>query len=329
LSSFFENKATYFSTSVLVALSVLFFAEYNSNIFPKTAHAQDNNAYSLQTLALPSIYDTQEAYGGGDVRIIDTQVVSSEANPFLGEETVSASDNISWHTVRSGETLHAIALMYGVSESTILWANNLSSTKDIREGTTLLILPISGVQHVVKKGDTLASIAKIYGGDTEEIIRYNNLENESLVLGTTLVIPGGEKPKENKKLASTKNTTKSLPSVSSFTHPAPGTIRTQGPHGYNGNARDFGGSIGTPVYAVKQGTVTLVRSDGGWNGGYGNYLVISHTNGVQTLYAHLSSVSVSQGQTVAQGDVIGALGNTGKSTGPHLHFEVRGAKNPF
>jgi murein DD-endopeptidase MepM/ murein hydrolase activator NlpD len=111
-----------------------------------------------------------------------------------------------------------------------------------------------------------------------------------------------------------------------FIHPLPGSVRTQGIHGYN--AVDFGAPVGTPILASAGGSV-LVSRVGGWNGGYGNYVVIDHPNGTQTLYAHNSKNTVWQGQTVVAGQVIGYVGNTGRSTGPHLHFEIRGAKNPF
>ncbi len=87
-------------------------------------------------------------------------------------------------------------------------------------------------------------------------------------------------------------------------------------------------SAGAPIRAAAAGEV-IVSKTGGWNGGYGNYIVIKHANGTQTLYAHNSSNAVSAGASVAQGEVIGYVGNTGRSTGSHLHFEVRGAKNPF
>jgi murein DD-endopeptidase MepM/ murein hydrolase activator NlpD len=102
--------------------------------------------------------------------------------------------------------------------------------------------------------------------------------------------------------------------------------KSQGIHGYNGV--DLAAPTGTQVLAAASGQVLISRF-GGWNGGYGNYIVIKHSNGTQTLYAHNSANYVSVGQWVSQGDVIGLVGNTGKSTGSHLHFEVRGAKNPF
>ncbi|HEU5114585.1 MAG TPA: M23 family metallopeptidase, partial [Candidatus Paceibacterota bacterium] len=86
--------------------------------------------------------------------------------------------------------------------------------------------------------------------------------------------------------------------------------------------------IGTPIHAAASGVVIIARS-GGYNGGYGSYVVISHPNGTQTLYAHMSKVIAHQGDAVEQGDLIGLVGSTGKSTGPHVHFEVRGAVNPF
>ena len=108
-----------------------------------------------------------------------------------------------------------------------------------------------------------------------------------------------------------------------FVRPVSG-ILTQSLHG--DNAVDIGAPIGTPVYAAGDGVVLIARS-GSWNGGYGNYVVIKHPNGVQTVYGHLSQILVSQGEEVGRGNLIGKVGNTGRSTGPHLHFEMRGMAN--
>jgi murein DD-endopeptidase MepM/ murein hydrolase activator NlpD len=101
---------------------------------------------------------------------------------------------------------------------------------------------------------------------------------------------------------------------------------TQGLHGFN--AVDIGAPRGTAILAAAGGEVIVAKS-GGWNGGYGSYVVIAHGNGTQTLYAHMSKVIATVGSMVGQGDTIGLVGATGEATGPHLHIEVRGAKNPF
>jgi len=98
---------------------------------------------------------------------------------------------------------------------------------------------------------------------------------------------------------------------------------------HNNNAVDIANSCGTPIYAAADGIVISISSGGGWNGGYGNSIKIQHPNGTTTLYAHLSSINITKGASVKQGDFIGKMGSTGKATGCHLHFEVNGAKNPF
>ncbi len=108
--------------------------------------------------------------------------------------------------------------------------------------------------------------------------------------------------------------------------PIIGGVKTQGIHGHNGV--DLASSLNTPIMAAAAGKV-IIAKQGGWNGGYGSYVVISHPNGMQTLYAHMNSVAASVGQSVSQGSVIGYMGNTGDSSGVHLHFEVRGGVNPF
>lgn len=250
------------------------------------------------------------------------------------EKKISRTPNgeISTYIVREGDTLSEIAEMFDVSEKTVLWANNLSNPSKIRPGDTLVILPITGVRHIVKDGDTLASIAKKYQGNTEDIIAYNLLESErDIKTGDTIVIPDGAivAPPVTKAVASVKKTagTTVTKEVSgALTNPLPGGKKTQGIHGYNGV--DIGAPSGTPILAAAGGQVIVAKSSG-WNGGYGNYIVIKHNNGTQTLYAHASRLAVESGAWVSAGEVVAYVGSTGKSTGNHLHFEVRGAKNPF
>jgi murein DD-endopeptidase MepM/ murein hydrolase activator NlpD len=243
-----------------------------------------------------------------------------------------APDTISVYVVRPGDTLSEIADMFNVSKNTIIWANNLKGPSDVHPGDTLIILPISGVERTIVKGDTLKSLAKKYNGDANEIAQYNGLDvDTALVVGSTVIIPGGEIITTTSSVP-VKQTVRTVggggPVVAGYyANPLPGGVITQGMH--DGTAVDLGAARGTPIHAAADGTVIIVRSNGGWNGGYGNYVVITHANGTQTLYAHMSSVLASTGQGVSSGQVIGYVGMTGRTSGPHVHFEVRGAANPF
>lgn len=272
--------------------------------------------------------------------------------PPAGTDLSGPNGSISVYVVKEGDSLSSIASKFGVSMNTILWANDLKDAKTIHPGTSLIILPVSGVEHTVLKGETLNGIATKFGADAADIASFNGLGSDATVTpGQQLIIPGGELKAGSSKTSTTKTTTKttgstkiktggSLSKVKAnpyrggsgapldgyFTNPVPGALLTQGIHGWNGV--DLGAPSGTPIYAAAGGTVIVSRV-GGWNGGYGNYVVIDHGNGTQTLYAHLSSDSVSVGQSVSKGARIGAVGRTGDATGNHLHFEVRGAQNPF
>ncbi|MBX4189669.1 peptidoglycan DD-metalloendopeptidase family protein, partial [Candidatus Parcubacteria bacterium] len=261
---------------------------------------------------------------------------------------LSGKGQISVYVVRQGDILSSIAKMFGVSTNTITWANDIKSGR-ISPGQELVILPISGIRHTVVKGDTLQSVAKKYKADLGDILSYNSLSSGAkLSIGQVVIVPDGE-PVSSAGSASTGSSSSGGSSNSCglkvstyerllvnpckypvytgyYIRPLAGGTKTQTLHGYN--AIDFGASVGTPVVASADGTV-IISKNGGYNGGYGTYVVISHDNGTQTLYGHMSQDHVTVGQHVSQGEIIGALGNTGKSTGPHVHFEVRGARNPF
>jgi murein DD-endopeptidase MepM/ murein hydrolase activator NlpD len=237
------------------------------------------------------------------------------------------------YEVKKGDKIEDVAKLFNVSVNTIMWANNLAS-KTIVAGETLIILPITGIKHSVKKGDSVNSIAKKYKADTTDIASYNGISvDATLALGDIILVPDGEIVVAPPKVKISKTKKSPILSIYSYTAPSDFLVRpiaggrkSQGIHGHN--AIDLTSSIGTPVVAAASGRVIAVKV-GGYNGGYGNMIIISHDKGIQTVYAHLRSVSVTQGESVTQGQQIGELGNTGRSTGPHLHFEVRGAKNPF
>lgn len=291
----------------------------------------------IMSLPTPAIGANLSARGGGDITIVDDSVLVPQAGPLgtmIEVQESLKSSQISVYTVRSGDTLSQIASMFDVTVNTIMWANDIKSTKDIKPGDTLVILPVTGIRYTVKNGGSLRDIVKKHGGDLAEAALYNGIDpDEELAAGTVVIVPDAElivpKTPSTKSTAGVRvavRTTGSVPTYSGYyQRPINGT-KTQGVHGYN--AVDIGAPEGTPVWASARGEVIIARK-GGYNGGYGSYVVIRHDNGTQTLYAHLSQVSVSAGQVVSQGEEIGLSGNTGRSTGPHLHFEVRGAVNPF
>lgn len=268
--------------------------------------------------------------GGREIAITDNTALESanadsEVFVDLGK---SGTGQISVYIVRRGDTLSEIAKMFGVSTNTIIWANDIKKGL-IKEGQELVILPISGVRHVVKSGDTLRSLATKYKADLNDILSYNDLTAETkLKLGDIVIIPDGEISVSNSSVtnAFTKIANELKEYAGYYLRPIIGGRKSQGLHGHN--AVDLAAPTGTPILASADGKIIVSRAVG-YNGGYGLYVVINHDNGTQTLYAHMSRNNVSAGQNITQGQVIGAVGSTGKSTGPHLHFEIRGAKNPF
>ena len=273
------------------------------------------------------------ARGGGDITIVDDSALMPEEGPSgtIADIEKPKNSTISTYVVRPGDTLGEIAEMFEVSASTILWANDLPRNAKLQIGQKLTILPVTGVRYTVKKGDTLASIARKYGADADEIMSFNGIEG-TFAAGDEIIIPDGELPAAAPARASGSSTVRLGVSGTSiqigyYLRPLTGGIKSQGVHGYNGV--DLAAPRGTPILASAAGEVIIAKGSG-WNGGYGSYIVVQHPNGSQTLYAHASSVAISAGASVTQGQVIGYVGSTGKSTGSHLHFEIRnGIRNPF
>jgi len=243
-------------------------------------------------------------------------------------------DDISIYVVRKGDTLSQIASMYSVSTNTILWANDMKKSDKIKEGDLLFILPVSGVKHIVGKGESLNSIAKKYKVDTTVITGFNGISADTkLAVGDELIIPDAQMPSDDvapkPRTSSTPNyASSSLKNISGyFINPVPGlTRRSQNLHGPGNRGVDLAAPTGTKILASASGKVLLART--GYNGGYGSMVIIEHLNGTKTLYAHMSKIGTTTGAVVVQGEVIGYVGSTGRSTGPHLHFEVFNAKNP-
>ncbi|MEK9200982.1 MAG: M23 family metallopeptidase [Patescibacteria group bacterium] len=258
--------------------------------------------------------------------------VISVMDAGASETAWTASDKVRDKTleyeVQPGDTVSAVAEKYGVSADTIRWENGMTSANQIKPGQKLKILPVSGVRHKVARGETVYSIAKKYSANAQAIVdfpfnTFSDNESFALDVGQDLIVPDGKKPNEV-QWSPTQNVARRTPDAGAvsatgqFAWPMGGVI-TQNFAWYH-RGLDIATAHGTPIVAADSGRVTTA----GWpdNGGYGNRVVIDHGNGYTTLYAHLSKVYVTAGQTVKRGDTLGLEGSTGRSTGPHLHFEI-------
>jgi len=318
------------------------FFSFIDGLLNPSAEASEEATKNTQTMTLlETVYNTEiSSLSGIDLNIADKDTLIADSGPMgtIADITETKSDQISVYVVRKGDTLSKIAEMFDVSENTVRWTNEIKKGQSISVGQKLVILPISGVQYTVVKGDTIKSVAKKFSGDIDEIISFNDLPNDGeLIVGADIIIPDGDVIEKEPEIKSTNKKTSvkkyaSLPSYSGyFSYPLSGGRKSQGIHGKN--AVDIAASCGTPIYATASGEVILSRS-GSYNGGYGNYIVISHPNGTQSLYSHLESNVARSGDSVLKGQLIGYVGHTGRTrpTGPkgcHLHIEVRGAQNPF
>jgi murein DD-endopeptidase MepM/ murein hydrolase activator NlpD len=261
-----------------------------------------------------------------------SQVLGSLVAGYQAEESKSV---ITEYVVKEEDTLWSLAEKFNISLSTILWANDLTEKSIIKPGQKLVIPPVSGTVHIIKSGDSISKIAQTYKAKKEEIVAFNELDDEDdIYVGDVLVVPGGTMPARQQQVPA------SIPLAESrFTVPVYSPyIITQGGHGYYDRyygytAVDFshaGYACGKYVIAAAGGTVQRT----GYDRIAGYYVRISHPhlNGAVTFYGHLSKIFVSAGQQVGVGEEIGLMGNTGYTigrTGCHLHFEVRGAANPF
>jgi LysM repeat protein len=224
-------------------------------------------------------------------------------------------EEILTHVVQSGDTLWSIASQHGLDVDTLRWSNpDLERNPDrLSPGMELIILPVQGIYYTVEAGDTLSDIAQRYGVAEADILNYplNQLTSpDNLLEGQKLVIPHGR-----------RNITRPTPGLavdSPFAWPLVGTV-TQN-FSDNHRAIDIGAPYGSPVYAGREGRV--VRA--GWaRTGYGYTVIIDHGDGLQSLYSHMKGQWVQVGDWVQRGQLIGEVGSTGNSSGPHVHFEVR------
>ena len=270
----------------------------------------------------------------------EPEVSTTGANAVEGEQgevsTRTNVDVIQVYQVQPADNLQKIAGRYDLKPETILWANpKLESNPDLLwPGQNLIIPPIDGVMHVVKAGDTLSSLATKFKVTVDEIVAYplNKLASADtpIASGTQLIIPNGTKPYVARQVAMYRGPVpvNAVKGSGSFGWPVGGHLTQQFWHGHR--AIDVGARAGSPIVSSDSGYV--IKASHGWNSGYGSMVMVDHGNGFVSLYAHMNTIYVRQGENVAKGEQLGTVGNTGRSTGPHLHFEIRqqgAARNPL
>ncbi|MGF7183960.1 murein DD-endopeptidase MepM/ murein hydrolase activator NlpD [Desulfitispora alkaliphila] len=230
------------------------------------------------------------------------------------------------YVVKRGDTLNEIARRYQISVQQIQDANGIANPNLIKAGQVLSIPAVGAASnhiaavHVVKQGDTLWEIARDHGIGVDQLAQYNAIENPNrLRIGQDIVIPGrSEKPSATR---TTQAVVASRQGSVTFLWPVQGVItstfgRRWGDFHYG---LDIAADTGTPVKAARGGTVLY----SGWRGTYGKTVIIEHNSTYRTLYAHNSQLLVKEGEVVRPGQVIAKVGSTGRSTGPHIHFEVQ------
>lgn len=303
---------------------------------PLRAAATDVPVGELQLVELPQ----SAPYEGGITRLAQIHTILPTRPRF----------EVTQYVVQSGDSLFTIAEKFNLRPETLLWGN-YNTLKDtphsLRPEQKLNILPVNGVYHEWHAGEGLTAVAKFYGVTAEDIINFpgNHLDADTLgdltkpniQPGTLLVIPGGKRefvtwsvPRVTRTNAAAAkvigpgycgNITSGPVGNGTFVWPT--TMKWLSGTDYapeaNHPAIDIAGLLGNAIYATDAGVVVYA----GWNDwGYGNLIILDHGNGWQSIYGHLNEVRVICGQGVAQGEMIGTLGSTGNSTGPHLHFEL-------
>lgn len=275
----------------------------------------ENNPFSplLGSRFNPENLSTVVSYNPSDTAL--STVISSKPR-----------DKMVDYKVVEGDTLASIAQKFGVSVDTIKWANDMDDDM-ITPDDILKIPPVTGVVHKVASGDNIYTIAKKYNTSAQNIVNFifnefTDPDTFGLQVGQVLYVPDGvieeEQPKYIAQAPSYAQVQAGVRGTSNFIWPTNGLI-TQYPTWYH-MALDIASNAAPAILASDTGTVTFA---GCLQYGYGCHVVVDHANGFQTLYAHMSVISVSAGQAVSQGEQVGVMGSTGRSTGPHLHFEVR------
>lgn len=349
--SVFRSALTLASFLTILLTTLLLQGFYHQIVQARAEEQQKRTEQILQQtmLSLPPLSVASELQGIARQTSLHTTIPSRPRQEVIK------------YTVQPGDTVFGIAEKFGLKPQTILWANYytlLDNPHSLRPGQELNILPVDGTYYQWQAGDGLNGVARFFGVKPEDIINFpgNHLDpktigdyaHPNIQPGTWLIIPGGKR--EFVSWSAPIGVTRQNPAVARALGPGACGPVSGGAVGFgtfiwptnkhylsgydyspetNHYGIDIAGNEGEGVYASDAGVIVYA----GWNDwGYGNMIIIDHGNGFQTLYAHLSALNVVCGQSVGQGDVIGAIGSTGRSSGPHLHFEIiysTGKVNPW
>lgn len=297
--------------------------------------------FGAGVLSAPILADTYPGQGvSNDVATFtpaSAVVQSLDFSSYAVETEISEKprDQVIEHVVSTGDTLSQIADSYQVSVDTIRWVNNIKGDS-LSIGQALQIPPVTGIVHKVREGDTVYSIAKKYKTEAQKIVNFpfndfTDLDTFALTVGQSLVVPDGvveqAAPAIARRPAAPPPAMPGAGGSGQFMWPTGGLI-TQYPVWYH-MALDIANREAPGIAAAGSGTVLSVQY---LKFGYGSHIILDNGGGFTTLYAHLSEIYVQPGDRVNQGQIIGKMGSTGRSTGTHLHFEVRvngKAQNPL
>jgi len=308
----FTIPALFSSRIRMVLLMLILFLSLGTGIFLSVTQKPDIISDGIELPERKELIEGQllkyssvslDAQGSGDINLNELPIVRSVRT--------------SAYEVKSGDTLSEIAANHSIDVGTLISFNKINDVRRLMAGSSIMIPDLDGIPYTVKSGDSLERIASEYGISLESILDANDLQTAVIRPGQKLFIPGAS--------ISEYDFRKAMGTL--FIYPVYGRL-TSG-YGYRNDpftgvkrmhyGVDLAGRLGNSVKASMEGTVAAI---GNQPNGYGKYVVLKHRQGYQTLYGHLSAISVRMNQTVAQGQKIGELGNTGRSTGPHLHFSL-------
>ncbi len=314
------NQETFITQGTLIYADL---SELNTRRYASESQFNESLTKRDDTANIPASFN--------DFSLNKRQVAINLSEGVNDNSNLSQRSEIIEYEIQSGDTVSAIARKFNLRVNTILWANNLSAFSLIKPGKKLTILPTDGILHEVKKNETIGSIANLYGVDNDQISAYNNIRGDIISIKQQLIVPGGQKtaPTPARQVAQVpkrpstetiKNTDRpaiNIPSDGKMLWPTQGHRITQY-YSWRHTGLDIANKTGTPLYSSEAGTVEFA----GWSTGYGYNIIINHGGGKKTRYAHASELFVNVGQEVVKGAHIAAMGSTGWSTGPHIHFEV-------